>query len=278
MSVIVKEDRPITPSARGRVRVKNTDLKKGSRPHPALTSSKKRISARNNMGRITVQCRGGGHKRLYRLIDFKRNKDGIPARVESLDYDPNRTANIALLLYADGDRRYIIAPRGIKVNDVLLSGEGSAFQPGNSMPLSAIPLGSHVHCIEMRPGKGAQMIRSAGGSAQLIAKDGAYVTVRLKSGEMRKVLANCRATLGEVGNSEHNLRVLGSAGAARRRGRRPHVRGVAMNPVDHPHGGGEGKTSAGRHPVSYSGVPAKGYKTRKKRKPSNKYIVRDRRN
>lgn len=278
MTVIVKEDRPITPSARGRIRLVNTELAKGSRPHPKLTTSKKRISGRNNQGRMTVRNRGGGHKRLYRLIDFKRNKDGIPARVEQLEYDPNRTANLALLLYADGERRYIIAPKGVKVGDVLQSGESVTIQPGNCMPLSVIPLGSYVHCIEMRPGKGAQMIRSAGTSAQLIAKDGPYVTVRLKSGEMRKVLSGCRATLGEVGNTEHNLRVLGSAGASRRRGRRPHVRGVAMNPVDHPHGGGEGRTSAGRHPVSYSSVPTKGYKTRKKRKPSGKYIVRDRRN
>ena len=278
MSVIVREDRPITPSSRGRIRVTNTDLSKGSRPHPSLTSSKKRISGRNNQGRMTVRSRGGGHKRLYRLIDFKRNKDGVPARVEKLEYDPNRTANIALLLYADGERRYIIAPKNVKVGDTLVSGDNATIQPGNAMPLSAVPLGSAVHCIEMRPGKGAQMMRSAGTSAQLIAKDGAYVTVRLKSGEMRKVLAACRATLGEVGNSEHNLRVLGSAGAARRRGRRPHVRGVAMNPVVQPHGGGEGKTSAGRHPVSFSCVPTKGYKTRKKRKSSSKYIVRDRRN
>lgn len=278
MSVIVKEDRPITPSSRGRIRIKNTDLKKGSRPHPKLTSSKKRSSGRNNQGRITSRCRGGGHKRLYRLIDFKRNKDGIPARIESLEYDPNRTANIALLLYADGERRYIVAPKGVKVGDTLVSGDDAPIQPGNAMALKQIPLGSHIHCIEMRPGKGAQMIRSAGTSAQLIAKDGSYVTVRLKSGEMRKILALCKATLGEVGNSEHRLRVLGSAGAARRRGRRPHVRGVAMNPVDHPHGGGEGKTAAGRHPRSFSGVLTKGYKTRRKRKTSSKYIVRDRRN
>lgn len=278
MTVIVQKERPITPSARGRVRVKNTDLKKGSRPHPKLTKSKKRISARNNTGRITVRRRGGGHKRRYRIIDFKRNKDGIQARVESLEYDPNRSANIALLVYADGERRYIIAPRHVKVGDVLVSGEDTPIQNGNVMPLSNMPLGTLIHCIEMKPGKGGQLARSAGASAQLIAKDGPYVTIRLKSGEMRKILSTCRATIGEVGNAEHSLRVLGSAGASRRRGRRPRVRGVAMNPVDHPHGGGEGRTSGGRHPVTPWGKATKGRKTRKQKKHSSEYIVRDRRN
>lgn len=276
MPVKLIEKKPVTPGLRGTTVMVNDDLYKG-RPHPALIKSKTRISARNNTGRITVRRRGGGHKRYYRMVDFKRNKDGIPARVERLEYDPNRSANIALLLYNDGERRYIIAPRGIKVGQIVESGSQAQIQTANAMPMQSIPLGSLIHCVEMKPGKGAQLARSAGGSAQLIAKDGDYVTIRLKSGEMRKILATCRATIGEVGNAEHNLCSLGKAGASRHRGRRPTVRGVAMNPVDHPHGGGEGRTSGGRHPVSPHGIPTKGYKTRKRKKQSSKYIVRDRR-
>jgi large subunit ribosomal protein L2 len=209
------------------------------------------------------------------LIDFKRNKDGIPAKVERLEYDPNRSANIALVLYADGERRYIIAPKGVSAGNELMSGDASPIKPGNTLPLRNIPVGSVIHCIEMKPGKGAQIARSAGTSAQLVARDGQYSTLRLRSGEMRKILSECRATLGEVSNSEHSLRKLGKAGASRWRGVRPTVRGVAMNPVDHPHGGGEGRTSGGRHPVSPWGTPAKGYKTRKNKR-TNKLIVRKR--
>ncbi len=276
MAVIIKQMRPLTPGTRHQVRVTETDLYKG-RPVKALTSAKKRTSGRNNQGRMTIDRRGGGHKRHYRLVDFKRTKDGIPARVEHLEYDPNRTAHIALLVYKDGEKRYIIAPKGLKAGDEVMSGAEAPFKVGNCLPMKLIPQGSIVHCVELKAGRGAQMVRTAGASAQLIAKDAGYVTLRLQSGEMRKVLETCRATVGEVGFSEHSLRVLGKAGAVRHRGVRPTVRGVAMNPVDHPHGGGEGRTSAGRHPVSPSGVPTKGYKTRSRSKSSNKYIVRDRR-
>ena len=211
----------------------------------------------------------------YRLIDFKRTKDGIPATVERLEHDPNRSAHIALLKYADGERRYIIAPKGVSAGDVLESGVNASIKKGNALPLRNVPLGSTVHCIELKPGKGAQIARSAGTSAQLVAREGNYATLRLRSGEMRKVLAECRATLGEVSNSEHSLRQLGKAGAKRWRGVRPTVRGVAMNPVDHPHGGGEGRTSGGRHPVSPWGVPTKGHKTRKNKR-TDKLIIRRR--
>jgi large subunit ribosomal protein L2 len=271
----VVKAKPTSPGRRFVVKVVNPELHKG-RPHGPLVTSKKRISGRNNDGRITVRRRGGGHKRHYRIVDFKRNKDGIPAKVENIEYDPNRSANLALVLYADGERRYIIAPKGIKAGSQLLSGIDAPIKPGNCLPMQNIPLGSTIHCVEMRPGKGAQMMRSAGTSAQLVAKDGIYVILRLRSGEMRKILASCRATIGEVSNSEHNLRSLGKAGANRWRGRRPTVRGVAMNPVDHPHGGGEGRTSGGRHPVSPTGVPAKGFKTRKNKR-TKKMIIRDRR-
>ena len=223
-----------------------------------------------------MRRRGGGHKRLYRVVDFKRNKDGIVGIVERLEYDPNRTAYIALVCYADGERRYIIAPKGVSAGSIVMSGEQAPIKPGNCMPIRNIPVGSMIHCVELKPGKGAQMIRSAGTTAQLAAKEGLYAILRMRSGEMRKVLVNCRATIGEVSNSEHNLESLGKAGASRWRGRRPTVRGVAMNPVDHPHGGGEGKTSAGRHPVSPTGVPTKGYKTRKNKRTNN-MIIRDRR-
>lgn len=269
------KSKPTSAGRRFLVKVVNPELHKG-KPCSALLLPKTRINGRNNVGRLTVERRGGGHKRHYRIVDFKRDKDGIPAKVERLEYDPNRSAHLALLLYSDGERRYIIAPKGVSAGDEIHSGENIAIKPGNCMRLQNIPLGSTVHCIELKPGKGAQLIRSAGTSAQLAAKEGAYAILRMRSGEMRKVLIDCRATIGEVSNSEHNLRSLGKAGAARWRGIRPTVRGVAMNPVDHPHGGGEGKTSGGRHPVSPSGVPTKGYKTRKN-KFTNKMIIRDRR-
>ena len=218
---------------------------------------------------------GGGHKQRYRVIDFKRNKDSVPARVERIEYDPNRSAHIALVLYADGERRYIIAPKGLKVGDAISSGIEAPIKVGNTLPLRNIPMGTVVHCVELKPGKGAQLARSAGASAQLIAREGAYATLRLRSGEVRKVLADCRATMGEVSNAEHNLIKMGKAGAKRWRGVRPTVRGVSMNPVDHPHGGGEGRTSGGRHPVTPWGVPTKGYKTRKS-KHTDKLIVRRR--
>jgi len=270
---IVKR-KPTSPGRRFVVSVVNPDLHKGA-PFAALTEKKGKTGGRNNAGRITTRHRGGGHKQHYRLIDFKRNKDGIPAKVERLEYDPNRSAHIALVCYADGERRYIIAPKGVSAGDQIVSGIDAPIKAGNSMPMRNMPLGSVIHCIEMKPGKGAQMARSAGTSAQLVAKEGAYVTLRLRSGEMRKILADCRATLGEVSNSEHSLRSLGKAGASRWRGIRPTVRGVAMNPVDHPHGGGEGRTSGGRHPVSPWGMPTKGYKTRKNKR-TDKLIVRRR--
>ena len=266
--------KPTSPGRRFVVKVTNPGLHKG-RPYAPLLEKKGKTGGRNNAGRITTRHRGGGHKQHYRIVDFRRNKDGIPAIVERLEYDPHRTAHIALLKYMDGERRYIIAPKGVKAGDELSSGIDAPIKAGNSLPLRNIPQGSIVHCVEMKPGKGAQMIRSAGASAQLVARDGAYVTLRLRSGEMRKVLADCRATLGEVSNSEHNLRSLGKAGAKRWRGVRPTVRGVAMNPVDHPHGGGEGRTSGGRHPVTPWGIPTKGRKTRSNKR-TDKMIVRRR--
>jgi large subunit ribosomal protein L2 len=236
---------------------------------------KSKSGGRNNAGRITTRHVGGGHKQHYRVIDFKRNKDGIPATVERLEYDPNRSAHIALVCYADGERSYIIAPKGLEAGNVVQSGEAVSIKTGNTLPMRNIPVGSMIHCVELKPGKGAQLARSAGAAVQMVAREGAYVTLRLRSGEMRKVLAECRATLGEVSNGEHNLRSLGKAGAKRWRGVRPTVRGVAMNPVDHPHGGGEGRTSGGRHPVSPWGTPTKGYKTRKNKR-TNKMIVRRR--
>ncbi len=268
----VVKTRPTSPGRRFVVKVVNPDLHKGA-PHKGLIEPKSKTGGRNNAGRITTRHRGGGHKKHYRVIDFKRTKDGIAATVERLEYDPNRTANIALLRYADGERRYIIAPRGVAKGDVLMSGSTAPIRPGNAMELRSIPVGSVVHNIELKPGKGAQMARSAGASAQLVAREGAYATLRMRSGEMRRVLSECRATLGEVGNNEHNLRSLGKAGAKRWRGVRPTVRGVAMNPVDHPHGGGEGKTSGGRHPVSPWGMPTKGHKTRSNKR-TDKLIVR----
>jgi large subunit ribosomal protein L2 len=271
----VVKRKPTSPGRRGVVSVINPDLHKGA-PFAALVEKKAQNGGRNNAGRITIRHQGGGHKQHYRLIDFKRNdKDGIVAVVERLEYDPNRTANIALVCYSDGERRYIIAPKGLKAGDKLQSGAAAPIVSGNALPLRNIPIGATVHCIEMKPGKGAQIARSAGASAQLVAREGAYATLRLRSGETRKVLSDCRATLGEVSNSEHNLRSLGKAGANRWRGIRPTVRGVVMNPVDHPHGGGEGRTSGGRHPVSPWGTPTKGYKTRKNKR-TDSLIVRRR--
>ena len=266
--------RPTSPGRRSMVKVVSPELHKG-KPYEPLLESQKKHSGRNNNGRITVRHRGGGSKQRYRIIDFKRNKDGVQAKIERIEYDPNRTAHIALLLYVDGERRYIIAPNGVKKGSLVMSGTESGIQVGNCMPLRNIPLGTTVHCIELKPGKGAQLARSAGASVQLVAKEGQHATLRLRSGEMRKVLADCRATVGEVSNGEHSLRSLGKAGAKRWRGIRPTVRGVAMNPVDHPHGGGEGRTSGGRHPVSPWGTPTKGFKTRKNKR-TDKLIVRKR--
>jgi large subunit ribosomal protein L2 len=266
--------KPTSAGRRHVVKVVNPDLHKGA-PYAPLLEKKSKTGGRNNNGRITTRHKGGGHKQHYRVIDFKRNKDGIPAVVERLEYDPNRSAHIALLKYADGERRYVIAAKGMQAGDAVMSGAGADIKAGNTLPLRNIPLGSVVHCVELKPGKGAQMARSAGTSAQLVAREGAHATLRLRSGEMRKVLVDCRATLGEVCNSEHSLRSLGKAGASRWRGVRPTVRGVAMNPVDHPHGGGEGRTSGGRHPVSPWGTPTKGHKTRKNKR-TDKLIVRRR--
>ena len=266
--------KPTSPGRRHVVKVVNDDLYKG-KPYAPLLESKSKSGGRNNGGRITVRHIGGGHKQHYRVVDFKRNKDGIPAKVERLEYDPNRSANIALVLYADGERRYILAPKGLVAGDMIQSGEDASIKVGNCLPMRNIPVGTTVHAVEMKPAKGAQIARSAGAYSQIVARDGAYVTLRLRSGEMRKIPAECRATIGEVGNAEHMLRQLGKAGATRWRGVRPTVRGVVMNPVDHPHGGGEGKTSGGRHPVSPWGMPTKGYKTRKN-KSTDQYIVRRR--
>lgn len=267
--------KPTSPGRRFVIKVVNKELHKGQ-PHGPLVITKKKTGGRNNQGRITCRHIGGGHKQKYRVVDFKRNKDGVTGQVERLEYDPNRTAHIALVLYADGERRYIVAPSGLKAGDQVYSGRDAQIKIGNCLPLTNIPIGAVVHCVELKPGKGAQLARSAGSSVQLIAREGIYATIRLRSGEMRKVLSDCRAVIGEVSNPENNLRSLGNAGAKRRRGIRPTVRGVAMNPVDHPHGGGEGKTSGGRHPVSPWGVPTKGYKTRKNKR-TTKFIIRDRR-
>lgn len=270
--------KPTSAGRRAVIKVVNPDLHKGA-PYAALLESQSKHAGRNHNGRITVRHQGGGHKQHYRMVDFRRTKDGIPAKVERLEYDPNRSAHIALLCYADGERTYIIAPKGVTVGMVLISGSDSPIKVGNTLPLRNIPVGTTIHCVEMMPGKGAQLARSAGTSIQLLAREGAYAQLRLRSGEIRKVHVDCKATIGEVGNSEHSLRSIGKAGAMRWRGVRPTVRGVVMNPVDHPHGGGEGKTAAGRHPVSPWGTPAKGYRTRRnkrtqsmivRRRPSNK--------
>ena len=267
------KSKPTSPGRRFRVKIKDDSLYKG-KPFAGLTQKSKKSGGRNNQGRITTRHIGGGHKRKYRIIDFKRDKDNINAKVERLEYDPNRNANIALLLYSDGERRYIIAPKNLKTGDFVVSGKDSAINVGNSLPLKNIPVGTQVHCIEMKPGKGAQIARSAGTVAQIAALEGEYATLKLKSGEMRKINSNCRATIGEVGNSEYNLQSYGKAGAKRWLGIRPTVRGVAMNPIDHPHGGGEGKTSGGRDPVSPWGTPTKGYKTRSNKRTSSMIIRR----
>lgn len=265
--------KPTSPGRRAKVSVVTPGLHKGA-PHAALLEKQSKTGGRNNTGRITTRHRGGGHKQHYRVVDFKRDKEGIPARVERIEYDPNRTAHIALLCYADGERRYIIAPKGIAEGDQLMAGRDAPIKVGNTLPLRNIPVGTTVHCIEMRPGKKAQLARSAGASAQLVAREQGYATLRLRSGEMRKVPADCRATIGEVGNSEHSLRKIGKAGAKRWLGVRPTVRGVVMNPVDHPHGGGEGRTSGGRHPVSPWGTPTKGYKTRNNKRTEHLIVRR----
>jgi large subunit ribosomal protein L2 len=266
--------KPVTPGLRQQVRVVNPELHKGG-PVPHLVERKNKRGGRNVHGEITMRHQGGGHKQLYRKVDFKRDKDGITAKVERLEYDPNRTAFLALLCYADGERRYIIAPKGISAGAQLVSGPEAPIKSGNTLPLKNIPVGTTIHCIEMLPGKGAQMARAAGASVQLLAREGDYAQVRLRSGEIRKVHINCRATIGEVGNEEHSLESIGKAGRVRWRGIRPTVRGVAMNPVDHPHGGGEGKKSAARDPVSPWGTLSKGYKTRKNKR-TDAMIVRRR--
>ena len=265
--------KPTSAGRRAVVKVVNKDLHKG-KPVAALVEKKNRTAGRNNNGHITTRHMGGGHKKNYRVVDFRRNKDGIPAKVERLEYDPNRSAHLALLCYADGERRYIIAPRGINAGAQLMNGAEAPIKAGNCLPLRNIPVGTTIHCIEMQPGKGAQMARSAGASVQLLAREGSYAQLRLRSGEIRKVHVDCRATIGEVGNEEHSLRSIGKAGANRWRGIRPTVRGVAMNPVDHPHGGGEGKTAAGRDPVSPWGTPAKGYRTRSNKRTSGMIVRR----
>lgn len=272
MTVI--HEKPTSPGKRFVTKVVDKSLYKG-RPVKALCSKKSRKGGRNHYGRMTVRNIGGGHKKLYRHIDFKRDKDGVPGKVARFEYDPNRSCHIALIKYRDGEWRYILAPKKLKVGDEITNGDKAEIKPGNALAIESIPIGTTIHNVEMKPGKGGQLVRSAGGYAQLAAKEGTYATIRLRSGELRKVQLKCRATIGEVGNEEHSLRSLGKAGATRWRGRRPGVRGVAKNPIDHPHGGGEGKTSGGRHPVTPWGVPTKGYKTRRK-KPSDKYIVRSR--
>jgi large subunit ribosomal protein L2 len=274
--VALRKLKPTSAGQRFVVRVVKDGLHQGDPYEPLLEPFRKR-GGRNNQGRITTRHQGGGHKRYYRVIDFKRDKDGVAGKIERLEYDPNRTAYLALVLYADGERRYILAPKHAQVGDPIVSGVDAPIKPGSALLLKNIPIGSLVHCVELKPGKGAQLARSAGTSVQVVAREGEYVTVRVRSGEIRKVHINCRATVGEVGNDEHNLRKIGKAGAQRWRGIRPTVRGVAMNPVDHPHGGGEGKSGQGNpHPVSPWGQKTKGYKTRRNKR-TRSMIVRDRR-
>jgi large subunit ribosomal protein L2 len=267
--------KPTSPGRRSLVKVVTPELHKGE-PHWPLIQAQSKGDGRNNHGRITMRHKGGGHKQLYRVIDFRRNKDGIPARVERIEYDPNRSAHVALLLYADGERRYMIAPKGLQAGAQVLSGVEAPIKPGNALPLRSIPVGTTVHCVEMMPGKGAQIARSAGSGVQVLAREGSYAQLRLRSGEIRKVHIDCRATIGEAGNAEHNLESIGKAGRKRWRGVRPTVRGVAMNPIDHPHGGGEGRTAAAQPPVSPWGVQTKGFKTRRNKR-TQVMIVRDRR-
>lgn len=265
--------KPTSPGRRGLVKVVNSSLHKG-RPFDALTEKKSSKAGRNNNGHVTVRHQGGGHKQHYRLVDFRRNKDGVAGRIERIEYDPNRSAHIALVCYADGERRYIVAPRGAEVGQELLSGPEAPIKPGNTLPIRNIPVGSTIHCVEILPGKGAQLARAAGTSVQLLAREGDYAQLRLRSGEIRRVHVECRATVGEVGNGEHALRKIGKAGANRWRGIRPTVRGVAMNPIDHPHGGGEGRTGEGRVPVSPWGQPTKGYRTRKNKRTNSMIVQR----
>ena len=265
--------KPTSPGRRAMVKVVTPGLHKG-KPFGALVEKQTRSSGRNNLGHITTRHRGGGHKSHYRVVDFRRTKDGIPAKVERIEYDPNRSAHLALLCYADGERRYILAPRGVQAGATLMSGPEAPIRAGNTLPIRNIPVGSTIHAIEMLPGKGAQVARSAGASAQLLAREGTYAQVRLRSGEIRRVHIECRATLGEVGNEEHNLRQVGKAGATRWKGIRPTVRGVAMNPIDHPHGGGEGRTGEGRVPVNPWGQPTKGYRTRRNKRTNSMIVQR----
>jgi len=262
--------KPTSPGRRSLVKVVNRELYKGE-PYAPLLESKSKRAGRNNSGRVTMRHQGGGHKQHYRVIDFRRAKDGVPARVERIEYDPNRSAHIALLCYADGERRYILAPRGVEVGTQLMSGSQAPIRPGNTLPIRNIPVGQTIHAIELLPGKGAQVARSAGASARLLAREGTYAQVRLRSGEIRKVHIECRATIGEVGNEEHGLRQIGKAGATRWRGIRPTVRGETMNPVDHPHGG---RTRGNRHPVSPWGTPTKGYKTRRNKRTDSMIVQR----
>jgi large subunit ribosomal protein L2 len=271
----IRKYKPTSPGRR-QMTVQTFDELTPVEPYKPLTEPLKRSGGRNNTGEVTSWWRGGGHKRLYRVIDFKRDKKDIPGKVSTLEYDPNRTARIALVVYADGEKRYILQPLGLKVGDTVVSGDAVDILPGNALPLKNIPLGTMVHNVELRPGKGGQMARSAGAAVQVVAKEGDYCTLKMPSGEIRRVLMECLATVGQVGNLDHENVSVGKAGRTRWRGKRPHVRGVAMNPVDHPLGGGEGKTSGGRHPVSPWGVPTKGYKTRN-RKPSDRFIVQRRR-
>ncbi|MGA8054609.1 MAG: 50S ribosomal protein L2 [Burkholderiales bacterium] len=264
--------KPTSAGQRGVVRVVSAELHKG-KPYAPLVERKNKTAGRNNNGRITTRHIGGGHKQSYRKIDFRRNKDGVAAKVERLEYDPNRSAHIALLCYADGERRYIVAPKGVAVGAQLMNGSDAPIKPGNALPLRNIPVGTTLHCVEMLPGKGAQIARSAGTSVQLLAREGSYAQLRLRSGEIRKVHVECRATIGEVGNVEHNLRQIGKAGAMRWRGVRPTVRGVVMNPIDHPHGGGEGRTGTKRDPVSPWGQLTKGYRTRNNKRTSSMIVA-----
>jgi large subunit ribosomal protein L2 len=267
--------KPTSPGRRALVKVVTPELHKGE-PHWPLVSPQRKGSGRNNLGRVTMRHQGGGHKHHYRMVDFRRNKDGIAARVERLEYDPNRSAHLALLLYADGERRYVIAPKGLQAGAQVISGAESPIKVGNALPLRSIPVGTIVHCVELLPGKGAQLARSAGAGVQVLAREGSYAQLRVRSGEIRKVHIDCRATIGEVGNSEHNLESIGKAGRKRWRGIRPTVRGVAMNPIDHPHGGGEGRTGTAQPPVSPWGQQSKGFKTRRNKR-TQMMIVRDRR-
>ena len=271
----LKRFKPYTPSRRTMTVADFSELT-DKKPEKGLLRSKKRISGRNNQGRITLRRRGGGAKRMYRVVDFRREKDGIPGKVTAIEYDPNRTANIALVVYADGEKRYIIAPGVMKVGQTVMSGDKAELEAGNTMALGNMPLGSVVYNVELTPGKGGQIARAAGNKCQLLAKEGKFVVLRLPSGEMRRIMSECKATFGTVGNEEHSNITLGKAGRTRWLGRRPKVRGVVMNPVDHPHGGGEGRSSGGGHPVTPWGVPTKGYKTRKKKKVSSKFIIRRR--